>query len=93
MSVVEFNNAVELSEYLLAAGGYRAVRVLPDGSIAAIGDLLYTRAVFLGCNREGWAQGFALTTLTWLKIGFHNSSLKKMFLKVLLLDVLVELNF
>lgn len=38
--------------------GYLDARLLPDGSIAAIGDLLYTRAVFLGCDRFGYARRF-----------------------------------
>lgn len=39
-------------------GGYRAVRRLPDGSIAALGDLMFTRAIFLGCNHLGWERRF-----------------------------------
>ena len=38
--------------------GYLAVRVLPDGSIACLGDLLFTRAIYLGCDRDGWAHRF-----------------------------------
>jgi hypothetical protein len=38
--------------------GYLKVRVLPDGSIAALGDLLFTRAIYLGCDRDGWARRF-----------------------------------
>ena len=38
--------------------GYLAVRVLPDGSIACLGDLLFTRAIYLGCDRDGWARRF-----------------------------------
>lgn len=37
---------------------YRAVRILPDGSIAAIGDLLFTRALFLGCTQWGYERRF-----------------------------------
>ena len=39
-------------------GGYIDVKVLPDGSIAALGDLLFTRAVHLGCNNFGWVNRF-----------------------------------
>ena len=34
------------------------VRVLPDGSIAALGDLFFTRAIMLGCTREGYAKRY-----------------------------------
>jgi len=34
------------------------VRVLPDGSFAALYDLLYTRAILLGCDRYGYARRF-----------------------------------
>lgn len=39
-------------------GGYREVRALSDGSIAAIGDLLYTRAIHLGCDVWGWSRRY-----------------------------------
>lgn len=39
-------------------GGYLSVRRLPDGSIAALGDLMFTRAIFLGCNPLGWERRF-----------------------------------
>lgn len=35
-----------------------AVRVLDDGSVAMLDDLLYTRAVFLGCTAWGWSSRF-----------------------------------
>lgn len=37
---------------------YIATRVLPDGSVAALGDLLFTRAIYLGCNQWGFASRF-----------------------------------
>lgn len=37
---------------------YLSVRILPDGSIAALGDLLYTRAIYLGVNRISWERRF-----------------------------------
>lgn len=39
-------------------GNYIAVRILPDGSVAALRDLLYTRAIFLGCDICGYARRF-----------------------------------
>jgi hypothetical protein len=37
---------------------YLAVRLLPDGSIACLGDLLYTRAIILGADRYTWSHRF-----------------------------------
>lgn len=45
-----------LLEYLSAQ--YPYVRTLPDGSIACMRDLLYTRAILLGCTRNGFANRF-----------------------------------
>lgn len=42
----------------LGSGSYREVKMLEDGSIAAIGDLLFTRAIYLGCDLYGWASRF-----------------------------------
>lgn len=39
-------------------GGYLDVRRLEDGSIAALGELMFTRAIYLGCNAEGWERRF-----------------------------------
>jgi hypothetical protein len=38
--------------------GYSDVRLLPDGSVAAICELLYTRAIHLGCDRWGWSHRY-----------------------------------
>lgn len=50
-------NAWELAA-MLPLQGYMAARVLPDGSVAALLQLVYTRAICLGCIREGWATRF-----------------------------------
>ena len=42
----------------LPSMGYLAARVLPDGSVAALLDLIYTRAICLGCTEHGHAQRF-----------------------------------
>lgn len=34
------------------------VRVLPDGSVALLRELLFTRAICLGCTTWGWASRF-----------------------------------
>lgn len=38
--------------------GYLRVRVLPDASVAALGDLLYTRSIILGVDKYGWHRRF-----------------------------------
>lgn len=42
----------------LGDGSYLEVKVLEDGSVAAIGNLLFTRAIYLGCNLYGWTRRF-----------------------------------
>jgi hypothetical protein len=37
---------------------YLDARELPDGSIAALGELLFTRAVYVGVDRYGWARRY-----------------------------------
>ena len=37
---------------------YLSVKVLPDGSIAALGDLMFTRAIYLGCDLYGYGNRF-----------------------------------
>jgi hypothetical protein len=51
----------ELVERLKVEGGYVDVKILPDGSIAALGDLLYTRAIHLGCHEYGWQRRFCFS--------------------------------
>ncbi len=34
------------------------VKVLADGSVAMLHDLLFTRAIHLGCNSWGWTARF-----------------------------------
>ena len=40
---------------------YLRVRILSDGSIAALTDMLYTRAILLGCSRGGYGARFCFT--------------------------------
>jgi hypothetical protein len=42
---------------------YQWVRVLDDGSIAAVGRLVTTTAVYLGMNRYGWERRYCYTDL------------------------------
>lgn len=34
------------------------VKVLPDGSVAMLHELLFTRAIHLGCTSWGWSSRF-----------------------------------
>lgn len=47
-----------LAEKIQRLGAYQEVRILPDGSIAALGELMFTRAVYLGCDELGWSRRF-----------------------------------
>lgn len=49
--------AQALCEELLQQG-YLAARILEDGSVAALGDLLYTRSIITGCTPTGWSRRF-----------------------------------
>lgn len=53
---INLEAALALAEEL--RGDYLAVRVLPDGSVAGLLDLFFTRAICLGMNREGWTRRF-----------------------------------
>jgi hypothetical protein len=48
----------ELLAHIEALGDYRDVRLLPDGSIIAIGDLMFTRAIYMDVNPDGWGRRF-----------------------------------
>ena len=37
---------------------YIAVRVLDDNSVLAVRDLMFTRALFFGCDRSGFARRY-----------------------------------
>lgn len=47
-----------LAEHLVSEEGYKAARVLPDGSVAAILDLMFTRAIVLDCTATGYGNRF-----------------------------------
>jgi hypothetical protein len=38
--------------------GYMRARVLPDGSVAALADLMFTRAIVLGVTEHSWGRRF-----------------------------------
>lgn len=59
----------ELVRYL--RGQYPEVRVLPDGSIAALYDLIFTRAILLGCTRESFSARFCFEDRDLATKRFH----------------------
>lgn len=48
----------ELLKDIQDMGAYREVRLLEDGSIVAIGDLMFTRAIYMDVDRIGWGRRF-----------------------------------
>lgn len=54
---VESKAAAELAKQMLGWGHLKA-RVLPDGSVAGLIDLLTTRVIVLGCTEDGWSRRF-----------------------------------
>lgn len=50
--------AEALCKDLRESGGFLAVRILPDGSVAGLLELLFTRAVALGCGESSFANRF-----------------------------------
>lgn len=51
-------NAPELLARIKEWGNYLDVRQLEDGSIIAIGDLIFTRAIYMDVNAQGWSRRF-----------------------------------
>ena len=63
----------ELIDALKEDGAYLDVRLLEDGSIVAIGNLLFTRAIYMDVDRLGWGRRFcfedkALATAEYNKL-------------------------
>ncbi len=42
----------------LGAGAYRELRMLEDGTIVGIGDLMFTRAIYMDMDMHGWGRRF-----------------------------------
>lgn len=38
--------------------GYLNARALPDGSVVALGDLVFTRAIYMDCHEVGWQRRY-----------------------------------
>lgn len=58
LQAINRREAEGLCTWLVTSNGCMDARVLPDGTVAALQDLLFTRAIVLGCTRDGWAQRF-----------------------------------
>jgi hypothetical protein len=54
----------------IASLGYTEARVLPDGSIAMIGDLLTTTAVYLGGTACGWERRYCFADSDLARLRF-----------------------
>jgi hypothetical protein len=48
----------ELLAQIKELGEYRDVRLLDDGSIIAIGELMFTRAIYMDVNQDGWGRRY-----------------------------------
>jgi hypothetical protein len=54
----------ELLDEIRALGGYRDIKLLEDGSIVGIGDLMFTRAIYMDMNPTGWGRRFCFEDRT-----------------------------
>ena len=56
----------ELIEHIkeLGAGSYREVRALEDGTIVGIGELMFTRAIYMDMHAWGWGRRFCFENKT-----------------------------
>jgi hypothetical protein len=48
-------------EQITALGDYEHLRELPDGTIAGIGRLMFTTALYIDLNEWGWERRFCFT--------------------------------
>ena len=56
-SARERQDAEQIAEFVKQQGDL-AVSILPDNSVAALVELLFTRAIILGCTQGSWAHRF-----------------------------------
>lgn len=50
----------KLAEFLKSQG-YMDARVLPDGTVIALLELMTTRSICLDCNRDSWERRFCFS--------------------------------
>jgi hypothetical protein len=48
----------ELLEEIKALGDYQDVRALDDGTIVGMGNLMFTKAIYMDLNLYGWGRRF-----------------------------------
>lgn len=68
---VNAEDAQKLCAWLVESQGYLEARVLPDGSVAALGDLMFTRSIVLGCDWDGWAYRFCFENRPLANVRYH----------------------
>lgn len=64
-------NDTELLGQIKQLGAYREVRLLEDGSIIAIGDLMFTRAIHMDVDMLGWGRRFCFENRGLADAEFH----------------------
>jgi hypothetical protein len=47
-----------LLERIKQLGGYQVVDILRDGTIIGLGDLMFTRAIYMDMDLNGWGKRF-----------------------------------
>lgn len=50
---------------------YEAVRTLPDGTVAALGKLMFTTAIYLDCEMWGYGRRFCFADATLARLRFE----------------------
>lgn len=61
----------ELLARIKELGAYRDVRLLEDRSIVAIGDLMFTRAIYMDVDLNGWGRRFCFENRALADTEFH----------------------
>lgn len=56
--MMSFPEANQLATELAAANPTYTCRVLPDNTVACTFNLMFTRAIALGCDRHSWKRRF-----------------------------------
>ena len=50
----------KLLEEIKALGDYQDVRALDDGTIVGMGNLMFTKAIYMDLNLYGWGRRFCV---------------------------------
>jgi len=57
-NTASLDKTIDIIEEIKELGEYRDVRLLDDGSIIAIGELMFTRAIYMDLDLNGWGRRF-----------------------------------